>query len=413
MKQREHNRSKANISALSPLRTAVLGFSILLSVPVLPACNQQISPYKAMELSESGDSGQRMKGIQALGKDETKLEYLALHSKHRDVRLAAVKRLKSSYYLQRVAIESEYIDASLAALDKIKGEDERSLPSVATDSKHKDVRLAAIDMIGADKNLLEVILHPDGVLDEIYSAEVNRDLWYREHEDVKIAAADMFAGVINKLDSDMRRWSAGTPGNPPPKANEFDTVTLIKVATYSTNEKVRMAIVQKLKGMDSYCLVDIATESLYKNTRIAAINGLKGDVSGLVYLALFSKYDDKTAIANTLATSIGYLSTYSPLFTWSDESSCEYALHYIFKYSEDQNAKIAALTKLGSIVNRLSDGSALMDVAVFSQDAGVRLTAVKRLKFFKGDEDALKYVIQNSAYEDTRNLAKELLTSKQ
>jgi hypothetical protein len=359
---RHESRSrKQERKTSNPIRAAAVGFSVALAF--LPSCEPNMSKSEAVQQVRNQDPEKRVEAVEALEGDETQLKKLAMCARYDNVRLAAVETLPDSASFGDIAIESDYVDSALAALERIGGDNEYLLSLVAERSKHSPVRIAALERIGKDEEKLTSIISDS------------------KYEDVKIAAADVLASMMDELKG---------------------LTALVEIAKYSTKEKARVAAVSKLKIETQYSLLQtVAVDSLHENTRAIALTMLKTSVLPITHISdVVRKLGIKELERKDLGA--GYQrtkATASDILAYMvDELTGAESLKYVFRYSHNDGARAVAFMKLEGMVNEIKDAEALMDLATYSQNAETRVAAIKRIWM----NDILKDFVLNSKYPDVR-----------
>ena len=306
---------------------------------------EELTSNRIIDLLQSRKSAERMQGLDTIVKNKGALQFLAINSEYADVRLGAVERLKESF---------------------------ENLKTVIGQSKFKDAKAAAFKAIRTSTEVL---------------VEIGEN--YQDTE--KRVAANLLARQCSQL------------------IEQRNVAALEVIATYARNKKARLDAVSALDkianepdgdDMVPYAAVEalrnIASNSKYKDTRMAVI-------------AKLSKHSDDKNFQELLGMArLGVEKALEYFESKLSEINNEAALEVVARLSKHKPLKVTAADRLVDLgVDRLKHG--LEAVAKYASSDRARTVAVEKLS---RNAHNLASIAKESLYADTRNHARELLKTE-
>ncbi len=335
---------------------------------------------------EDEDRRVRMAACARLGEHSSVLE-LAKKAPHADVREAATHRIGDAESLIELALTGE---SAMEAVQTLK--DEPALARVALESKNKVIRQAAIKKLTNEKLIASVAIKSDsagpfqiaiGMLTDmalIQSVALEAQVKYAQ-----LLAAEQLTDqamllevALSGTDAGVRKYATG---------KLTDQAALAKIVDEDPDYAVRYMALLKLKGEEALEKVAI-TNSLPQLARSAATR-LK-DKAALARVAMTAKFpsvralampsvDDQSQLAKAASTDEDASVRLAAVSMLTDQE----ALREIALADTDGAVRLAA-------VRPLTDQATLMDIAKTDTDYAVHALALHRIEDTSAAEEIAK-----------------------
>ena len=350
---------------------------------------------RIMGMLESGSKQTRDKAFSELGSlASERLACVAVFSKNSEAREAALERISANTDLIcAVFAETRYKDTSDKALEMlVSGEHTpRSNALIASSHPSRERRMRALKEIKDANALLEVAYGSrfEDARWEAISAlkymKIDIGLDDLRHDDTLMGLADQLVKS---------------------SATEEDVIADMEIILENVE------FLQEMKGSGEFAgviadnlssykrvLRSTATSSKHPKARTLAVKGVSPDIDMLSEIAQHSEYEDSSRLAvERIGSSLAQAGPMALALVASMSKEGELRtralsklkdaemLKHVCKFSEYEDSRFLAATKMGGMVERIDDIESLRLILVYAKDAKGRAAAEKRMASLSGKE---------------------------